>query len=216
MTLTSDRFARNARLQAAAQNSPALKKGEKDKTAVALVQQALVDLGFKMSITMAKGKPDGIYGDETVRTVSKFQSDHKLTRDGQAGKNTLHELDRLFNSPAPPPPNTPQGEPRPGIPPLTTQSILLCPHGAPIRAISTFPPAFPPQPKQLLTINDLFIILGCPFVAPNRPSPCIRAVFVISNPQLTVNGVPTLDARSVGICFSAEGIPNGPVVIAQP
>ncbi len=98
MTLTSVRFAGNARLQSAAQNAPPLKKNELDRQAVGLMQQALADLGFRMPITMLKGSPDGIYGDETVKTVIQFQADHGLQRDGVAGHDTLHELDRLMTS----------------------------------------------------------------------------------------------------------------------
>jgi hypothetical protein len=46
MALTSPRFARNARLQAASNNSPALHKNEADHDAVRILQKALVDLGF--------------------------------------------------------------------------------------------------------------------------------------------------------------------------
>jgi len=60
MALTSPRFASNLRLQSAAMNNPPMRPGETGK-AVALVQQALKDLGYRMPISFAKGVPDGIY-----------------------------------------------------------------------------------------------------------------------------------------------------------
>ncbi len=118
MPLTSPRFASNARLQKAADNKPPLKIGEPKGTAVELVQQALVDLGYKMPITFAKGTPDGIYGKETAGIVRKFQVDQGFPPsgwDGRAGRDTLTRLDQLFPGPKPIPPRPPL--PPPPIPP---------------------------------------------------------------------------------------------------
>jgi len=65
--------------------------------AVRLVQQALIDLGFKMPISTTKfGSPDGVFGDETKKLVTAFQSQHGLVADGIVGKATLGQLDRLL------------------------------------------------------------------------------------------------------------------------
>jgi peptidoglycan hydrolase-like protein with peptidoglycan-binding domain len=96
MALTSPRFVNNLRLQAAARNSPPMRIGETND-AVALVQQALFDLQYLMPISFAQGRPDGIYGHETARTVAEFQADESLRQDGVAGHDTLGRLDRLFN-----------------------------------------------------------------------------------------------------------------------
>jgi murein L,D-transpeptidase YcbB/YkuD len=97
MSLTSPRFSGNQRLQRAATNQPPMRRGERGD-AVALLQDALVELGFPMPITTQKGEsfPDGIFGAETEKTVAEFQSRHGLTRDGVAGHDTLHRLDELF------------------------------------------------------------------------------------------------------------------------
>lgn len=118
MPLTSPRFAGNARLQSAADNKPPLKKGEPKGRAVELVQQALVDLSYKMPISFKGGKPDGIYGDETTRVVRQFQIDQGFAPDGwdgRAGRDTLTRLDQLFPPPRPVPPAPPP--PPPPIPP---------------------------------------------------------------------------------------------------
>ena len=111
MPLKSPRFANNARLQAAADNAPPMKWGEKGQ-AVKIVQQAYIDLGFAMPISTRKtGQPDGIFGNETYYVTRAFQKKHTLGIDGIVGKQTLGKLDELFPKPAPPPP------PRPSVPP---------------------------------------------------------------------------------------------------
>lgn len=46
----------------------------------------------------ATGKPDGHYGEETVKTVWKFQASQRLPTDGQAGKDTLTCLDTIIST----------------------------------------------------------------------------------------------------------------------
>ncbi len=97
MALRAGRFSRNARLAQAAEGKPSLKQGEKGE-AVAIVQQALIDLGFAMPLSTANGRslPDGKFGPETARTVNKFQKDQRLAADGIVGKSTLAKLDDLI------------------------------------------------------------------------------------------------------------------------
>lgn len=102
MPLTSPRFAANARLQAAATNSPPMRQGETGE-AVQILQQALLDLGFPMPVSTATGTkpPDGKYGNETGKVVRNFQTQHGLQTDGIAGRETLGLLDELLAAPAP-------------------------------------------------------------------------------------------------------------------
>ncbi|MCA9181475.1 MAG: peptidoglycan-binding protein [Planctomycetales bacterium] len=100
MPLTSPRFAASARLQQAALNSPVMRQGEKGEP-VAIVQRALLDLGYLMPITTKKtGCPDGIYGVETANVVLQFQRKHGLGADGITGTQTLEKLDALLPAPA--------------------------------------------------------------------------------------------------------------------
>ncbi len=102
MALTSPRFVSSPRMQKASTNSPPFRKGEIGD-GVSLLQQSLIDLGYKMPISVKKlGVPDGIYGNETWATVYQFQSDQTLSKDGIAGKDTVHRLDKLLNQPKPP------------------------------------------------------------------------------------------------------------------
>jgi peptidoglycan hydrolase-like protein with peptidoglycan-binding domain len=96
MTFRALRFQRCPRLLEAADNKPALRKGENSE-AVAILQQALIDLGYPMPIsTRRTGRPDGIFGDETEATVATFQQKERLSRDGVAGRHTLGRLDVLY------------------------------------------------------------------------------------------------------------------------
>jgi hypothetical protein len=91
--LQSVKYSRNARLEKAFDNDPTLKKGETGE-AVKLVQEGLVADGFEMPLsTKPNGEMDTIFGDETFRTVQKFQRKHKLSDDGIVGRDTLRKLD---------------------------------------------------------------------------------------------------------------------------
>ena len=131
------------RLRNAANNKPAFSYGEKGR-AVETLQKALVHLGYPMPITMKKGTPDGIYGDETYNTIKTFQRQHPpLKIDGIAGKNTLQSLDQLLpqqsyippgpgiqptpQTPPPLPLPTPPSTPSPGSVELTRVCCMLAP-----------------------------------------------------------------------------------------
>ncbi len=89
-------FKANTRLVKAAGNSPPLKRAEKGP-AVVLLQAGFLDLGYSLPISTKKGGvPDGIYGKETYDVVYQFQKDHKLSKDGVAGKQTITTLDALL------------------------------------------------------------------------------------------------------------------------
>lgn len=107
MALTSPRFRDNKRLQKASENDPPLRSGCIDE-AVRILQQALIDLGFPLPISVKKfGSPDGIYGPETKAAVMAFQKKHGLSADGIAGRDTLGKMDKLLAAPAPAPPPLP-------------------------------------------------------------------------------------------------------------
>ena len=119
MALQYPLFAGNDRIQQAANNSPCMAFGERG-TAVAILQAALVDLGYAMPITMKTGTPDGIYGSETKAVVLKFQTDQKLGKDGIAGRETFTRLDQLIMAKQKPP-KKPIAKPKPpqvGPPPI--------------------------------------------------------------------------------------------------
>lgn len=97
MALAFLRFATNGRLLAASENRPSLKAGERGD-AVAIVQMALIDLGFAMPKSTNAGRqlPDGVFGSETDAVVRSFQAQNGLTADGIVGRQTLAVLESLI------------------------------------------------------------------------------------------------------------------------
>jgi peptidoglycan hydrolase-like protein with peptidoglycan-binding domain len=107
--LTSARYAGDTELEAAYDNSPALRKGRRSES-VKKVQQALVDDGFPMPVSTKTGSPDGIFGRETRDTVTAFQDKYGLDNDGAIGRQTMGKLDELAGG-AGPKPAPPKREP---------------------------------------------------------------------------------------------------------
>jgi len=97
MALISQRLGRNQHLQTAATNKPPLRAGSNGE-GVKTLQAALVELRFRMPISTHNGKiaGDGIYGEETTKTVRLFQQQQGLSADGIAGTDTLNRLDQIF------------------------------------------------------------------------------------------------------------------------
>lgn len=82
--------------------------------AVAIVQQAYVDLGHPMPIsTLKDGGMDGIFGKETYSATRHFQTKHGLSVDGVVGKQTMTKLDELLPTAGPKPPPQPKPAPNP-------------------------------------------------------------------------------------------------------
>ncbi len=107
LDLQSPTYSGNARLQKAYDNNPPMQMGESNADAVKLVQQGLIDDGFDMPVSTRKtGEPDGIFGQETYRTVYQFQVKYSLDRDGVVGRQTMGKLDELAGGRA-----TPRREP---------------------------------------------------------------------------------------------------------
>ncbi|MBK7931062.1 MAG: peptidoglycan-binding protein [Bryobacterales bacterium] len=95
MALMSPRFRQQPRLQSAASNAPPFRRGE-ISVGVRALQEALVDLGYAMPNSCKKNDCDGNFGPETERTVRQFQTDHRLSVDGVAGRQTLTTMDQIF------------------------------------------------------------------------------------------------------------------------
>jgi hypothetical protein len=65
-------------------------------------------------------------------------------------------------------------------------------------------------------MSDTFIVSGCPFqipATPPIPSPCVTVRWISGDGKTQVNGFPSLSQSSVGLCLSAQQIPQGPVII---
>jgi len=54
------------------------------------VQKAMTILGYEV------GKPDGVYGEKTLKAVRKFQTKHKLAADGLVGVKTAKAINKAL------------------------------------------------------------------------------------------------------------------------
>jgi hypothetical protein len=91
----------------------------------------------------------------------------------------------------------------------------MCPHGG--RAIlATTNARILLGGQPALTMTDVHMIAGCPFVIVLKPSPCLRIQWVSGATKMTVGGVPVLTQASIGLCLSPEQAPQGPAIIANP
>lgn len=70
----------------------------------------------------------------------------------------------------------------------------------------------------VLTSADLYPVVGCPFQVPapsgSKPQPCVRIQWAAPAARVRVNGVPPILVTSGGNGISAEGVPQGPPVVA--
>jgi len=81
------------------------------------------------------------------------------------------------------------------VPILTTASIVQCPHAGSV---------------QLSTSNTLASV-----GTGTKPQPCVTVIWQVGATQTKVNSTPVLLQTSVGLCFSAEQIPQGPPVVVN-
>lgn len=82
----------------ASKNAPPLRKWATG-AGVRVLQASLLDLGYRMPrTTRDAGRPDGVYGSETVSVVTQFQVDNHLEHDGVAGRQTIAKIDALLTA----------------------------------------------------------------------------------------------------------------------
>ena len=97
---------------------------------------------------------------------------------------------------------------------LNVDSVLKCPHGATVKITSSSKVTILGVPA-----TDQFTISGCPFQIPigtgTKPSPCVSVKWLVTDLRTTVGGNATLSMSSVGLCQTAEQVPQGPVVISS-
>ena len=104
------------------------------------------------------------------------------------------------------------------IPMLTTASTVLCPHGGSV-SLSTSNSTVKAEGSPVLLVSDQHTVSGCPFQVPagpgTKPQPCVSVKWMVGATQTKVNGTAVLLQNSVGLCYSAEQIPQGPPVVAN-
>ncbi len=97
---------------------------------------------------------------------------------------------------------------------LNTASLLMCPHGGTVSAISSNV-RVSAAGAPLVRASDTFVIAGCPFSTPAGPHPCVLVQWVTQDLRSQVLSGPTLSEASVGLCLAADQAPQGAVIIAM-
>jgi hypothetical protein len=104
------------------------------------------------------------------------------------------------------------------VPILTTASTVQCPHAGSVQ-LSTSNTVAKADGAPLLLVTDIHTVSGCPFQVPigtgTKPQPCVTVMWQVGATQTKVNSTPVLLRTSVGLCFSAEQIPQGPPVVVN-
>lgn len=95
---------------------------------------------------------------------------------------------------------------------LNTASVLMCPHGGTVSAISSNA-RVSAAGSFVLRPSDTFLIAGCPFVVGVVPHPCVQVQWVVPDAQSKAMSDFTLSEQSVGLCVAADQAPQGTVLI---
>ena len=95
---------------------------------------------------------------------------------------------------------------------LNTSSVLMCPHGGTVSAVTTNARA--KAGDYLVRVTDTFTVAGCPFVLPGvGPHPCVSVKWIKGTTRCKVSGDFLLNQDSTGLCLAADQAPQGSVLI---
>jgi hypothetical protein len=96
---------------------------------------------------------------------------------------------------------------------LTVGATVLCPHGGSAILTTSNTRVLGPDGPVLLE-SDVHVVVGCPFTVGTKHSPCVRIEWLAPAMQSSVNNAKPLVETSVGICYGAEGAPQGTAIVA--
>jgi len=100
---------------------------------------------------------------------------------------------------------------------LDKNATVLCTHGGSVQ-IQTTNTRVKAGGAYVTTMNDIFMVSGCPFtLPPPKPQPCLKIQWLVPATRVRINGTPVLLNTSTGLCQSAEQVPQGApnVVVTQ-
>src|SRR5882672_1982935 len=95
---------------------------------------------------------------------------------------------------------------------LNSSSIMMCPHGGTVNAITSNAKA-KAGGDFILRSSDTFLIAGCPFAIGPTPHPCMKVQWVQTDTRSQVMSDFTLSEQSVGLCLAADQGAQGTVLI---
>ena len=88
-----------------------------------------------------------------------------------------------------------------------------CPHGGMVMLLSAGDPRARTSQQAICTADKRPTVVGCAFAIGPKPQPCVTVQWLKPALRVRVNRQPAINHSSIGLCLSAENIPNGPVVI---
>jgi len=101
---------------------------------------------------------------------------------------------------------------------VTVGAQIKCPHGGTVNVVPTNFRVRAMQ-QSIAMFNGQYPIVGCPFQVPAgpamKPQPCVRVQWTTPTLRVKVNRQPVLVRSATGLCFSIEGIPQGPPIIVM-
>jgi uncharacterized Zn-binding protein involved in type VI secretion len=96
---------------------------------------------------------------------------------------------------------------------LHVGAVAQCPHGGQV-SIQSGNTRVKVGGQAVALQNDTYTISACPFQIPTpggpKPQPCVIVRWVKPALRVKVNGQPVILKTSIGLCQSAEQIPQGP------
>ena len=96
---------------------------------------------------------------------------------------------------------------------LDLAASLSCPHGGSV-VLSASNTQSGAGGVPMLMVTDTLTIAGCPFTLPGpKPSPCVVVRWIVADTRVSYGGIPGLSQSAVGVCYSAENIPQGSVIV---
>jgi hypothetical protein len=100
---------------------------------------------------------------------------------------------------------------------LNASSLMMCPHGGQVQAITTNVRA-KAGGDFALRASDTFLVVGCPFTLGLLYHPCVQVQWVQPAARSKAVDDFTLTEASVGLCVAADQAVQGTVLIllAQP
>jgi hypothetical protein len=93
-------------------------------------------------------------------------------------------------------------------------AVAMCPHGGQVLVIASNPRVLV-NGMPVATLGDQYLVAGCVFAVGPKPQPCLRVQWLTPSVRTLFNAQPGIVQSSTGMCFSADGIPNGPPIIVN-
>jgi hypothetical protein len=96
---------------------------------------------------------------------------------------------------------------------LTVGTAVQCPHGG-SAILTTSNTRVLGRDGPVLLESDVHLVVGCPFTIGTKYSPCMRIEWQAPAMPSSANNAKPLVETSVGVCYGAEGAPQGTAIVA--